>query len=168
MAISHQRWMSYNHGLNAFPLDSASKAQNMAVEFLDLPEDQRAALLVLRVQTSFFWPQVVQLAHQRGESFSCQVRDKTYDKIEECLNILSKAGHFRFNLRDDDWSNVNALTLDISGVTEKFKKAVRSIEKDVATESGEGLGSWAIGKIFRGILNVQDRNLSLLRRRSSE
>ncbi|MBF0437159.1 MAG: hypothetical protein HQL77_17585 [Magnetococcales bacterium] len=135
----------------------------MAEEFLNLPEDQRTALLSLRVQTTFFWPQLVQLAHQRGDSFSCQVREKTYDEIEECLNILSKAGHFKFDFRDDGLPNVNVLTLDVFGVTEKFKQAVCSVEKGIVTENGEGFGIGIIGKIFRGILSGPGRSFFLLR-----
>lgn len=70
-----------------------------------LSEEQKKAIYALCDSTTFLWKTLINL-EDSITSIKCKIRDKTYNKINKDLSILSDAGFFSYHL------NIEASSID--------------------------------------------------------
>lgn len=98
--------------------------------FLDLPLLQQQALLTIRDNTTFLWPKIKELSQQEGNSIVCKVRVNTFQKIEDSLIILSKAGFFYFYDESVayDEKDSKVLRIHLNRITDVFITIIVSMD----------------------------------------
>ena len=104
----------------------SSREPKMAISktFSDLAEDQRMAILNLRNQTTYLWPQIQKISGQSGQSISCDIRESTFDMIADDLTVLEDAGFFRILVMDEGREDADIIRIHFTRISKHFKKII--------------------------------------------
>ncbi|GAB0058746.1 hypothetical protein SIID45300_03102 [Candidatus Magnetaquicoccaceae bacterium FCR-1] len=101
-----------------------------STEPVELTDAQLQAVDALRRHTTYLWKSFAALTGEK-KSFTCPIRQATYQKVRKNLNTLCEAGFFEFNLiHEASGGSGSVIQLEISHISDGFKARIQALPPD--------------------------------------